>query len=215
MDKVFPCLLPSQNGEAVVTGTTNPASFYQHKPTHSNTSQLERIPHISLNSRKGISLGKGHGSCLLFPLIAEGHLHTQSHLPALSFLGVVAAALSNNVPLTINPFMSPFLPGIARHLGFFFFFPFPFAPDFCLMPSGYCLLDKTSNPSPGCSWSLKNPMAVLGKAPIWLITFCHKYPPAVLIGFGVLHFLAVTTRRCHSTLVRSCWISPQRWPCWC
>lgn len=142
MDKLFPCLLPSQNGEAVVTGTTNPASFYQHKPTHSNTSQLERIPHISLNSRKGISLGKGHGSCLLFPLIAEGHLHTQSHLPALSFLGVVAAALSNNVPLTINPFMSPFLPGIARHLGFFFFSPSPLLLIFVSCPLDIVYLTK-------------------------------------------------------------------------
>lgn len=35
-------------------------------------------------------------------------------------------------------------------------------------------------------------MAVLGKAPVWLITFCHKYPPADLIGYGVLHFLAIT-----------------------
>lgn len=36
-------------------------------------------------------------------------------------------------------------------------------------------------------------MAVFGgKAPIWLITFCHKYPPAVLIGNGVLHFLPIT-----------------------
>lgn len=60
---------------------------------------LERISHIILNSRKGISLGKSRGSCLLLPLIAVGHLHAQSHLPALSFLGVVAAALSNNDPL--------------------------------------------------------------------------------------------------------------------
>lgn len=48
--------------------------------------ELERISHIILNSRKGISLGNGHGSCLLFPLIAEGHLHTQSHSLLFPFL---------------------------------------------------------------------------------------------------------------------------------
>lgn len=47
-------------------------------------------------------------------------------------------------------------------------------------------------------------MVVLGKAPIWLITFCHKNPPAVLIGYGVLHFLSITAGWCGSAFLRSC-----------
>lgn len=155
----------AKNGRLESAGQIQPplTKIFQYFPA---ITALERISRIILNSRKGISQGNGRGGCLLFPLIAQGRLHTQGHLPALSFLGVVAAAPSNNVSVTINPFMSPFLPGIAgQFFGFcfFFFFPLPFAPDFCPMPSGYCLLDKTSNPIPDRSRSLKIPWQFWGR----------------------------------------------------
>lgn len=134
----LPC--PSQKRELESAGLTQPplTKILQYFPA---ITALERISRIILNSRKGISQGNGRGSCLLFPLIAQGHLHTQGHLPALSFLGLVAAAPSNNVPVTINPFMSPFLPGIAEQF-FFSFFLSPLLLIFVSCPLGIVYLTK-------------------------------------------------------------------------
>lgn len=72
-------------------GRMEPAGRIQPPPTEilpyfPAITALEGMSRIILNSRKGISQGNGRGSCLLFPLIAQGRLHTQGHLPALSFL---------------------------------------------------------------------------------------------------------------------------------